>query len=915
MNPRRYLLLVSCAIFTINVHEIKTQSSNPPNDIINDAYKNGTYKNELNESSGLSTNHIDETDVKKESDNNTKNDSLNNEISDTETLIKSSLSKNGKGIKAIGVCNEDFRIYFGPYIWIYVTLSENIIKIEPENGVRTSINLNNLNNKCNDKKNDTFKFTAKIEEDILKIKWKTYTNETDQEPKSDIKKFRLPDLAKDLTSIQIFTTNTKENIIESKTYDIDKNIPEKCSAISASCFLGGSLNIESCYHCTLLAQKYPNDDECFNYISSELKNKINNDTIIKGEDDLDENSDEKILREHIYKILKKMYNNDSDYCGNNRCNKKMIKNIKELDTDLQIYIKNYCDILKKVDKSGTLDSHEIANEVEAFNNLVRLLNSHTSENIYILFEKLKSPAICVKNINEWIVRKRGLVISNEYDINSYDTTEEPNIKNILSDAFNEEDTEAIGNDIQNNEIDDENEIINLKSSSNKKLTSAYFNSSRYCNKDYCDRWQDKTSCISNIEVEEQGECGICWIFASKLHLETIRCMRGYGHYRSSALYVANCSDRKKSEICDIGSNPIEFIQILHDVKYLPLESDYPYSYYNVGDSCPTPKSNWTNLWGNNKLLYFKSGSVEFMSSYGFIAITSSNHLDDFDTYVQIIKNEIRNKGSVIAYIKTNNVIDYDFNGKIIHNLCGDDNDDADHAATIIGYGNYISNTGEKRSYWLIRNSWGYYWGDEGNFKVDIYGPQYCKYNFIQTVVFFKLDLGVIEGPQNNNQVYNYFSRHIPAFFTNLFYSSYDKRWDELSSDEELNNYNKNISISGQTDNQINTNNDFYNEDTDYINEISTSSSKNISIQKKLDITHVLKYVKNNKTQTSFIKYDDILEIEHEHNCSRVQSIGLKNKNECKSFCLENWVKCKNHPSPGYCLTTLYSGEDCFFCNI
>lgn len=675
--------------------------------------------------------------------------------------------------------------------------------------------------------------------------------------------------------------------------------------------MGGSLNIESCYHCTLLAQKYPNDDECFNYISSELKNKINNDTIIKGEDDLDEN----ILRENIYKILKKMYNKDSDYCDNNRCNKKMITNIKELDTDLQIYLKNYCDILKKVDKSGTLDAHEIANEVEAFNNLIRLLNSHTNEKIYILYEKLRNPAICVKNINEWIIKKRGLVISNEYDINLHNVTQESNITNILNETYNEEDTEEIGNDIQNNEIDNENEIMDLKSLSNKKLASAYYTSSRYCNKDYCDRWKDKTSCISNIEVEEQGECGVCWVFASKLHLETIRCMRGYGHYRSSALYVANCSQRKKSEICDIGSNPIEFLQILHDAKYLPLESNYPYSYYRVGGSCPRPKSDWTNLWGNNKLLYFKSRSIGFMSSYGFIAITSSNHIYDFDTYIQIIKNEVRNKGSVIAYIKTNGVIDYDFNGKIIHSLCGDDNDYADHAATIIGYGNYISESGEKRSYWLIRNSWGYYWGDEGNFKVDIYGPQHCKYNFIQTVVFFKLDLGVIEVPKKkNNQVYKYFSNNIPAFFTNIFYSNYNKRWDQFRSSEELNNYNNNISISGQTDNQINANNDFYNEDIDHINEISTSS-KNISIQKKIDITHVLKYVKNNKTQTSFIKYDDILEIEYEHNCSRVQSIGLKNKNECKSFCLENWIKCKNYTSPGYCLATLYSGEDCFFCSI
>ncbi|SCL97488.1 serine repeat antigen 3, putative [Plasmodium chabaudi chabaudi] len=916
MNSRLYLLLVSCAIFTINVHEIKTQPPSTPNDIINNGDPNVQNNNDIsnkNSHDGLENGISTSSDLSEnQSNNNTNNESSNSETPDVKTSIKSSLSKDGKGIKVTGTCNEDFRIYFSPYVWIYVIFSEGIIKIESENGVTSSINLNSLNNKCDNKKNDTFKFSAKIKDDILKIKWKTQTNEPDQGHKKDVKQFRLPDLSKEPTSIQIFTANAEEKIIESKTYDIDKNIPEKCSAISANCFLGGSLNIESCYHCTLLAQKYPSDDECFNYISSESKDKINKDTIIKGEDESDENSDEYMLKESIYKILKKMFTNDSEYCDGSRCNKEMITDIKELDADLRVDLKNYCDILKKVDKSGTLEVHEIANEVEAFNNLVRLLNTHTNENIYILYEKLKNPAICIKNVNEWIIKKRGLVISKEHDVNPYNNPDNPKIKNILNEKYNEENTEAVGNDIIENESDNENEIVNLKNSSNKKLTSAYFNSSRYCNKDYCDRWQDKTSCMSNIEVEEQGECGVCWVFASKLHLETIRCMRGYGHYRSSALYVANCSERDKEEICDVGSNPVEFLQILHDKKHLPLESDYPYSYYRVGGSCPSPKNSWTNLWGNNKLLYYKSMSVDFTSSYGFIALSSSNYQDDLDTYIQIIKNEVRNKGSVIIYIKTNNVIDYDFNGKIIHNLCGDDDDDADHAAAIIGYGNYISEKGQKRSYWLIRNSWGYYWGDEGNFKVDMYGPRHCKYNFIHTVVIFKLDLGEIEAPQKDNQVYNYFAKHIPAFFTNLFYSNYNKRWDEFYAKEELNNYNKDISISGQTDNQVNTNDDVYSEDT---NDVSTPSSKNTSIQKKLDVTHVLKYVKNNQTQTSFIKYDDILEIEQEHNCSRVQSIGLKNKNECKSFCLENWSTCKNHPSPGFCLTTLYSAEDCFFCNI
>ncbi|MBZ2160264.1 hypothetical protein K1I93_09435, partial [Streptococcus australis] len=154
---------------------------------------------------------------------------------------------------------------------------------------------------------------------------------------------------------------------------------------------------------------------------------------------------------------------------------------------------------------------------------------------------------------------------------------------------------------------DMNGVIDLSLFDNeKKLKSPYFRRNKYCNNEYCDRWKDKTGCISKIEVEEQGNCGLCWIFASKLHFETIRCMRGYGHFRSSALYVANCSKRKPIDRCEEGSNPLEFLRILDEKKFLPLESNYPYSYTSAGNSCPKLPNSWTNLWGDTKLLFNKN---------------------------------------------------------------------------------------------------------------------------------------------------------------------------------------------------------------------------------------------------------------------------------------------------------------------
>ena len=48
--------------------------------------------------------------------------------------------------------------------------------------------------------------------------------------------------------------------------------------------------------------------------------------------------------------------------------------------------------------------------------------------------------------------------------------------------------------------------------------------------------------------------------------------------------------------------------------------------------------------------------------------------------------------------------------------CSDpDVDDVNHAITIVGYGR--SDHHDCKDYWLIRNSWGSYWGDDGFFKL------------------------------------------------------------------------------------------------------------------------------------------------------------------------------------------------------
>ncbi|CAA9986777.1 cysteine protease, putative [Plasmodium knowlesi strain H] len=884
--------------------------------------------------------------------------------SEEDIQVTSALLKNYNGIKITGSCKAHFRVFLAPHLWIYAAAPENKIQLRPNFGPITSIDLGNLINDCKKGANSNFKFVVHTRDNILTLKWKVTGKGESPGNEEDVKKYKLPSLERPFTSIQVHSANAKSKIIESKFYDLGSSMPAKCDLIAMNCFLKGSLDIEQCYHCTLLEKKMNEDSECFKYVSIEAKEFIKKDTPIKAQEE-DANSAEHKLIESIEVILKAMYKSDKDY------EKKELISLDQVDTNLKKELSNYCQLMKQVDTSGTLKNYKLANEVETYRNLKKMLQMHKEENIITLQDKLRNAAICMKDIDKWIINKRGLTLPDGV------TYSEDNTKEYLSEELLKElekEKSVFDDDVFDK---DKNGVIDLnKVPSEMKFKSPYFKKSKYCNNEYCDRWKDKTSCISNIEVEEQGDCGLCWIFASKLHLETIRCMRGYGHFRSSALFVANCSNRDPGERCSVGSNPTEFLQIVKDTGFLPLESDLPYKYTDAKNSCPMNRNKWTNLWGNTKLLYHVRPNL-FLKTLGYVSYESKFFRKNIDLFIDMLKREIQNKGSVIIYIKTEDNIDYDFNGKIVHSLCG--HKDADHAANIVGYGNYINVNGEKSSYWLIRNSWGYYWGDEGNFKVDMYGPPGCKYNFIHTAVVFKIDLGIVEVPKKAEKPpHNYFAKYVPNFLYNLFFVCFDGGAAD-DDDIELGQNGKvgaaggeenavvdgQAVVAGQTENTLSvaskngaqpeTNGSEVNAASvgkpniaspmgSQMNAIapqvgSVASTTNVaplnvtvregqhvggavtltpvdnSGEKKIPVTHILKYVKETKMTKTLVNYDSLSEIEDSHSCARTYAKDEVGQEECIQFCLKNWSSCKGHYNPGYCLTKMYTGNNCIFCSV
>ncbi|KAK2194521.1 bifunctional Peptidase C1A [Babesia duncani] len=97
--------------------------------------------------------------------------------------------------------------------------------------------------------------------------------------------------------------------------------------------------------------------------------------------------------------------------------------------------------------------------------------------------------------------------------------------------------------------------------------------------------------------------------------------------------------------------------------------------------------------------------------------------------ITLIKEMIREKGSVLVSMHGSTVLDESYLGNEVFSICQIVH--RNHMMVIIGYGTYQKRLPGRRGYakgryWQIRNSWGSHWGNRGNFKLDMDGPRGCN---------------------------------------------------------------------------------------------------------------------------------------------------------------------------------------------
>ena len=180
-------------------------------------------------------------------------------------------------------------------------------------------------------------------------------------------------------------------------------------------------------------------------------------------------------------------------------------------------------------------------------------------------------------------------------------------------------------------------------------------------------------------IENQGSCGGCWAFATVGAIEGLHFIQNKTLYQLSAQQLIDCSSDFGNEGCNGGLMDDGFRYVMY-AGGVETEKDYPFRRY--GGKCQAdPKK-------------FVAG----IKGYADVQPRNEMQLKAAVAQQPVAVGIQANQGSFMYYHKG-----------VVESGCGSS---LDHAVLVVGYGEE-----DGKPYWLVKNTWGPYWGEKGFVKI------------------------------------------------------------------------------------------------------------------------------------------------------------------------------------------------------
>ncbi|XP_075473807.1 vanillin synthase [Primulina tabacum] len=191
-------------------------------------------------------------------------------------------------------------------------------------------------------------------------------------------------------------------------------------------------------------------------------------------------------------------------------------------------------------------------------------------------------------------------------------------------------------------------------------------------------------------VKNQGHCGSCWTFSTTGALEAAYSQAFGKGISLSEQQLVDCAGKFNNFGCN-GGLPSQAFEYIKYNGGLETEDSYPYT--GLDGSCKYSSEN---------------AVVKVVDSVN-ITLGAEDELKQAVAFVRPVS---------VAFEVVNGFRAYN-GGVYTSTSCGHSPTDVNHAVLAVGYG-----VEDGIPYWLIKNSWGADWGDNGYFKMEM-GKNMC----------------------------------------------------------------------------------------------------------------------------------------------------------------------------------------------